>query len=556
LEGKEIDMNIIDGTTGYSLVNEDHILQLITYLMDPGVAICNSVLVYYDENSSLLEMQSRKGAIPKSEAQELIQIQVDELSKQGKIPYTKDIVTGLFELAIDNVYDEFQLQAYAAISDMGFTGCFLIRKGVTSYVPGTLVNALVIDIDEDGNYELLDAYDSWEGNTSRLELVAYEYGNPDYFSSLTEIPLQKYYSCYVPVDGYDKFRLVKEEKDRVSLVGETKVYGTVKIKDNTLCIIEENLSVFLPWDISFDQSRLQKIEKTIPTTPVDITITYGESKLDYIVQETNWEGKKEEASIADAVKQILGKNQDLPRISLDSFAPDYDSSKIIIDFGDSIPDTIKVYDSMLEEGGGVRYNLSSEQTVQIIDDRSVGFPLSQHIAYGLSSNSGDYEKDWRRLFQVKCTWGENECTYSFLINTGKKKQLDNLKELLKWDFIDCEGSYSQLSSSWGIGIKTDPIVFSYQREYCYVWQISEGKLSSFSELGMKPIDLEEYEGYPITFTGDESQKELIWTPATYDSGEDVIIRAFLFLAKDEDKPIAYSELILSNVDGVYQKKKS
>jgi hypothetical protein len=139
--GKDISSDIPAGTTEYELINGDHMLQLITFLQD-DIAFYNSILVYYDNDISVSELKARKGAVTKEEILPLIQYQLDELSRQGKISNNKDKVTGLFEIDVDQGYDRLQLQAFAAYSDKGFTGCFLVRNKIVTYVPGNLANSM------------------------------------------------------------------------------------------------------------------------------------------------------------------------------------------------------------------------------------------------------------------------------------------------------------------------------------------------------------------------------------------------------------------------------
>lgn len=419
-DGKALSSEVPSGTTVYELVNGDHMLQLITFFEDKDVAFYNSILVYYDDDISVSELKARKGAVTKEEILPLIQYQVDELSRQGKISDNKDKVTGLFEINIDQGYDKLQLQAFAAYSDMGFTGCFLVRNRIVTYVPGNLANSNVLDIDQDGKYEILDAYHTWQGNTYKLELIAYEYMNPQTVDSLTEILRQKYYTCFVPVDGYDAYKLNMDRAETVTLIGETKDYGKVQVVNGEFAIIGDEDESFLTWSDSFDQSRLSKIEKIIPETPPSIDISMETSKLDYIVRMSDWDGKTESTEFTQLADTLIEKYPTTPLVSLETAAVNESATRIIIDFKEHIPDSIRVYDAMLTEKNTIRYNINTEQVVQIIDDSRVSFPLSQHFAYYLSSDSKDYDKEWRRLFQVVCKWKGKECIYAFLVNTKGK----------------------------------------------------------------------------------------------------------------------------------------
>jgi hypothetical protein len=354
---------------------------------------------------------------------DFIQYQVDELSRQGKIPESKDKVTGLLEINIDQGYDRLQLQAFAAYSDLGFTGCFLVRNGIVTYVPGNLATSHVLDIDQDGKYEILDTYNSWQGNTFRLELVAYDYVNPETFDSLTELLRKKYYTCLVPVDGYDAFKLNMDRTESVTLIGETKDYGKLQVVNGNFTILGEEAESFLNWSDSFDQNRLSTIKKEFPDNPPLIKISLDSAKLDYIIRKSHWDGRTESTEISELAEAFDTEYPTIPLISLETIAVNESAPRITIDFGKCIPDSIRVYDAQLTENNSLRYNINTEQVVQIMDDRRVSFPLSQHFAYYLSSDSKDYNMEWRRLFQIDCKWKNKECTYAFLLNT-KGKSLD------------------------------------------------------------------------------------------------------------------------------------
>ncbi len=418
--GKALSGVIPIGTTTYELVNGDHMLQLITYLEDQDIAFYNSILIYYDDDISVNELKARKGAMTKEAILPLIQYQVDELSRQGKVSDNNDKVTGLVEINIDKGFDRLQLQAFAAYSDLGFTGCFLARNGIVTYVPGNLASAHVLDIDQDGKYEILDAYHSWQGNTYRLELVAYEYVKSEPFHSLTEILRQKYYTCLVPVDGYDAFKLNMDRAETVTLIGEIKDYGKLQVVDGSFTILGEEAESFLTWSDSFDQSRLSTMKKEFPDNPPLVNISFDSSKLDYIIRKSDWGGRIETTDSSKLAEAFNTEYPTLPLISLEKISVNERAPRITIDFGKCMPDSIRVYDAQLTENNSIRYNINTEQAVQIMDDRRVSFPLSQHFAYYLSSDSKDYNKEWRRLFQVVCTWKDKECTYAFLLNTKGK----------------------------------------------------------------------------------------------------------------------------------------
>ena len=418
LQGGEILPDAVVGTVGYDLRKGDRILQLITFLNDSNYAGCNSILVYNNKDFSYEERISRVGAMQKKEALPLIQTQAEEMAKTGTISDAKKDVIGLFEIPIKNAFERLQVQAFAAFSDMGFTGCFLLRRGVASYVPGNLSDAMIADIDHDGMDELIDAYRSWKTDAYCLELVAYQYVNPDYFSSLTEILLVKYHICYVPERVQDEFGLEEDEKGRIILTGEEGAYGILSVDKDKILVQGEGAAELISWASAFDQSNLKNIREVDPIeTPKPFILLNGKN-LEYITQK--WEEENQEYTNYRILKLIGEEQIKIPSVYLDSYGENEDSHKISINFGAYMPDSIQVFDAMIEESGAIRYQLTTERAVQIMDHSRVEFMLPQHMAYYLSSNSKDYERDWKRLFSVVCSWGGKQCTYYFVVNTESK----------------------------------------------------------------------------------------------------------------------------------------
>jgi hypothetical protein len=179
------------------------------------------------------------------------------------------------------------------------------------------------------------------------------------------------------------------------------------------------------WDYYYNQDILMNIEKIIPDSPPDIMISIEGNALDYTVKETKWGGSEKEYTISDAYHEITDKDRFIPTYNLGNVIEIEFARSVIIDFGSSIPDSIQVYDAMLNENGGIRYGerLIEKRTVKIMDDSQVQFNLRQHMSYFLSSNSEDYKRDWYRLFRIVCTWGEKECVYAILINTGSEEKV-------------------------------------------------------------------------------------------------------------------------------------
>jgi hypothetical protein len=553
MQGEPISTEVVEGTTQYCLFKGDELLQIMISLKDKEVAICNSILVRLEKNVSLLEIQNRRDALTKDEALDKIQDNLTELLKQGEIPYSKGSVIGVFEIYLEDAYDKLQLQAYAAISDSGFTGCFLIRRGIVSYVNGNLSNACIVDIDGDGKYEIVDLYATWISGIYKIELSAYEYHTPIFFSSNTQILQRKYYNSFVSEQGYEELHLEKVDDTTVKLTGAL-AYGTIEVEGTSLVVEAKKEFPFTEWAVSYDQSQLVDLEKEIPTTPPPITITMEGLSLDYVVSKTKWDTVNHEFITANALKKILEKTPFIPTIKLTGTSIQESNKTMVINFGNCMPDSIKVYDAMLDDQGGVRYGdkLIMEQAVKILDDSRVSFDIRQHVAYFLSSYSGDYEKDWRRLFRVECRWGEKECSYAVLINTGN---VENLTEITDHQFLSCEGSFSKLSSSWGLGISIDGE--NLPANYIVEWQISEGLLRKWSEFGAKPIGItDQHNGHPMTFSVDENKGAVIWSPMSSGTDEDVSIKAFIYKASEDKCPIAYAQILLENDNGTFYKSSS
>jgi hypothetical protein len=285
--------------------------------------------------------------------------------------------------------------------------------------------------------------------------------------------------------------------------------------------------------------------------PPEITVTVDNLSLDYLVQKTNWDGVEAELTCFNAYKELTEKDQFIPTFRLDGMGEEA-GRQVIINFGSYMPDSVTASDAMLDQGGAMRYGnkLIMEPTLTKLDDSSVQFDLNQHVAYFLSSNSKDYEKDWYRLFRVVCRWDTRVCTYAFLINTGRTEKLT---EITDHDFLDCEGTYSKLSSSWGIGLTINSSVLP--KHYIIEWHVSGGLIRTWDGDGLKPKDItKQHNGYPMTSSDDPNNGEVIWTPLSYDTGEDITIEAYIYEEEEAQRPVAYSTLILGNTSGTFQKK--
>ncbi|MHB8129724.1 MAG: hypothetical protein ACYDEX_12075 [Mobilitalea sp.] len=551
MQGNNISTEVANGTSEYTLSKGNNLLQIMTFLMDTEVSMCNSILIKLDENIAISDTRNRKEALSKSEAQNKIQDTIKQMEDSGEIPSTKRDVTGVFEIFIDDAFDKMNLQAFAAISDNGFSGCFLIRKNVVSYVPGNLDNTCVADIDVDGKYELIDLIGLYLG-IFRYQLTAYDFVNPIYFSSLTEILHKKFDNCFVPNKGYAELLLKKVDNTTVKLVGDGMEYGNLITNDSTLVVENMEDFPFEEWSRAYDQSLLLDVNKKTPSVPPEILISIDGLGVDYEARKTQWNRETFEFKTKDAFTTIIDKEKFIPTFSLDGWGDiieDANRRSVTINFGDYIPDSIQVYDAMLTEQGGIRYGdkQNMERTVKILDGSSVQFGLEQHMAFYLSSNSLDYEKDWYRMFRIVCKWGANECVYVFMINTGKTEVLTEIPD---HQFLTCEGTYSALSSSWGLGLSIDSK--NLPENYFIEWQVSDGLIRSWSETHLKPrVIMKQHNGYPMTSSKDDNEGAVIWSPLSFDTGEDVSITAYIYETAEDKSPIASSKIMLDNTAGVY-----
>lgn len=557
---KEFNTEVRKGTTEYTLIRGEQLLQIMIFFHDPSASISNSILVKVDENISKDDILQRKDALSKEEASDIIRTELETVVEQGDIPASRQNFSGLFELFIEDAYERLQVQAFAATGENGFAGCFLVRKGVASYVKGDLQNACIIDIDGDKKYEVVDLVTQWSDGIYIIHLLSYEYRNPEYFSSLTEILIPQYSNCFVSQD-FHSLQLQRTDKD-VKLIDDERDYGKIIMKDNML--FPEKLDEFPydQWSLAYDQENLLNIEKEDPSEPPELFISVDGVGIDYVVRKTKWKDISEAYSMSEELAKLTEKADFIPTFTLGGFGGGIEESRLVtLDFGNSIPDTIVVKDAMLDERGAVRYGdkLILDQSVKILDQSRVQFNLTQHFAYGLSSNSADYQKDWQRLFWVICTWGEKECVYTFLINTGMEEKPAKITDP---ELLVCEGEYSPLSSTWGLGILLNAQELP---EDCLVeWNISDGSIVSWSQSEGRPLTIqEEHHGYPMTRLNDDNKGAIIWNSVpeglesknpNSDQQKLITIEAIIYKDKQDHSPIAYSKIVLEENDyGAYKR---
>ncbi len=533
------------GVTPLTFTDGRNLLQLLITIESKSSSLNNDIMVYWSEGITASYVTERKGALTKEEALPLIQAEVDSLVQEDQLSITKERIIGLFELFIEDAYEKMEIQAFTAISETGVAGSFLLAKGKVLPVAGFLEETCVADLDGNGRYELLDLYGFGSG-IYRIVLSAYEYSNPSYFSSLTEILHRTYGNTFIPKHGYGELKFLKRSDTEVGLIGvdyelgvETD-YGNIVFEDNAP--VPEKIEEFPyeQWRFTFGQSQLPENNQRIPKEVPEVILSIDGRGLDYLVTETKWNGKETGYDTTSLFRMLLGEGNFLPTYRIGGEAGS--EQRIEINFGDSIPDSIQVKDALMEENGSIRYGSRHmvDREVEMIDDSRVQFGLVQHTAYFLSSYLGDYEKDWYRLFHVICTWGDQEAVYTFVINTGSK---DRITEVEQQDFLSVEGPYSLLSSSWGIGLWVKIGTPGLPDQYFMEWQISDGEIRSFDQEVQKPLEItEKHNGYPMTSTEDPNHGAVIWTPSSYEEGDQATLRVYLYRNRENRSPIAVSEV--------------
>lgn len=418
MEGNELSVEVQTGISQYMLTKDSGILQIMINNDDNGGSYNNSVLVKLYDNLPVSQIKNRKGAIQKNEALKLIQPVVDSMAQTDEFMAVRKNIIGLFEVFIEDAYEKSNIQAFSAVSDIGFTGCFLLCNKSVAYVHGGLDNACVADIDKDDDYELLVLDHTYYSDVYAIDLYAYKYYIPAYLSLPVKGLYVAYQNRFVPKFGYPKLGFKILTDNEVNLVSENTDYGIIETDGPSLIVENTRAFPFKQWGDIYDQTRLMKIDKEIPEEPPPIKISIDGKSINYIVQTTQWNGSGNKKY--NAFREIMSKKYPIPTIKIS----DDNKKSVRIDFGDFIPDSIKVSDSLLDRNGNNRYSYKEilDRAVKIVDNRRVEFQLEQHIALFFSSNIEDYKKDWYRLFKITCVWGGNECEYSFLIDTRNTRK--------------------------------------------------------------------------------------------------------------------------------------
>jgi|GEM_PF-1760278 len=401
ISGDEFNVDI-EKTSKITLVKDNNLLRLIIVINSTSYGyFTNSVFIKLNKGISVSDIKNRNGALSETEALNLI--------KNNIRPHFRDSshIQGIFEIFIEDAFEKMNLQAFVTFNKYCSTELFLIHNGVVLEVSVGLDKACVADINGDEIYELLAVDQDWIDGFSDyiFKLFAYNYSNPEYINSQKKELHSAYYNCLVPKKDFCELHFKKIDDNNVLLVDEYDQYGIIKTEGTSLVVDHMENFPYEQWSDFYDQSLLTDIEKEIPKSPPAIKISVDNINLDYIVETIRWDGVKYKRN--DPYRKILDEDLYIP--SFEIVWKRENAQIISIDFGNSIPDSIIVNDDD-------RINRPVKRLVAIRDSNTVEFPLTQDF-FWLGSSDIPNNKDRYRLFTIICTWGDNQCEYSFMINT-------------------------------------------------------------------------------------------------------------------------------------------
>ncbi len=140
--------------------------------------------------------------------------------------------------------------------------------------------------------------------------------------------------------------------------------------------------------------------------PPKISIVSGDTNIDYAVGMNSWNDSK------DTFDTIMKEDsKKLKYINL--------NEEININFNGDPPDTVKLYDNILDDKGKIKYWIPEIKEIPIeVVDGKCKFILDVNYAVAFSSNLDDYKPGAAiRGFKLICTWAENECEYGFIVRS-------------------------------------------------------------------------------------------------------------------------------------------
>ena len=149
------------------------------------------------------------------------------------------------------------------------------------------------------------------------------------------------------------------------------------------------------------------------TQPPEVQITVNGVVIEYVTAKNVWNG-----AIFDRLPTLwIYANtfniQDAPYFELGSI--------VQIEFLSDMPDSVKLYEYVIDYDGQSRYSVSVDAVSLQFTDNKTEFKLETNIMALLSSYSGDYEPgNIVRGFILLCRWGDNSAEYGFVIRSDAK----------------------------------------------------------------------------------------------------------------------------------------
>ena len=158
----------------------------------------------------------------------------------------------------------------------------------------------------------------------------------------------------------------------------------------------------------------------LPEEPPEISIAIGDIEIEYVVGKNKWDNKIFDRE--DTFQTILknGSGIEIPYIEAGEIAT--------INFMNYSPSSIKIYDILIDEGGRPIYTDREAISIPVkIIDAKCSFEINKHMASYLSSVYIEGQT-YLRGYRIIASWGENECEYGFIINTGDKQDVKTISE--------------------------------------------------------------------------------------------------------------------------------
>lgn len=144
-----------------------------------------------------------------------------------------------------------------------------------------------------------------------------------------------------------------------------------------------------------------------PQEPPKITITIGNTEVDYVSLKNKWNGAIYDRE--DSFKTILkeGSGIEIPYIEIGKTA--------VINFKNYPPDKFTISDILIDKNGNQMYTNKEIISIPVkLKNGKCSFQIKKHFASALSSIHVENKTDIRG-FRMIATWGQNECEYAFII---------------------------------------------------------------------------------------------------------------------------------------------